>query len=125
MIEVKEVEYEEWECQGNDDAVCPYCGDKNDIVLEAGDSEGYENRIECGECEKTFSYSFSVSVTFDTEPYENYYIRERKNLARRIDSLERDSQEYSWQKAQLLHLRRKQDALDREIQEVLQEGKEQ
>ena len=125
MNEVKEVEYEEWECQGNDDAVCPYCGYKNDIVLDDGDSEGDVNETECGECEKTFWYSFSVSVTFDTMPSENHYIRQSETLARRINSLERVSQEYSWQEEQLLRLRQRKDALDRKIQEVLQEGKEQ
>lgn len=125
MIEVKEVEYDKWKCGGNDDAVCPYCGYKNDIVLEVGDLEGDENETECGECEKTFWYSFSVSVTFDTMPSENHYIRQSETLARRINSLERDSQEYSWQEEQLLRLRQRKDALDRKIQEVLQEGKEQ
>ena len=121
MREVKPVKYEEWNCRGEDEAVCPYCGHSNDIVLENNDIEGEKNEMECGECEKTFIYSFSVSVSFDTEPFENYYLRERAKLVKRIKSLESDPQKYDWQKEQALRLRHEIESLDRDIEKILEE----
>lgn len=97
MINVKEVEFDEWDCTGEDDAVCPYCGHNNEIILD-GEREGEQVETECGSCEKTFMYGFFTSVTYDTQPVENYYLEERERILNRIDRYEIDNEPYTWQK---------------------------
>lgn len=104
MIDVKEVEYNEVDCSCNSEAVCPYCGHGNEIILE-NESEGEAEEIECGNCEKTFMYTLRISVDYDTQPVENYYLKERQRLQNRIERYEIDDEPFTWQKELVLQLK--------------------
>jgi len=45
---------------------CPHCGYKKD-PSECGMSDGDQEELECGKCEKSFVVTCSVSRTFSTE----------------------------------------------------------
>ena len=51
----------------NDDVNCPYCGEGQEINHD--DSYGYEEDLtfqqECGKCEKTFTYTTSISFYYN------------------------------------------------------------
>jgi len=123
MREVKPVKYDEWNCSGEDEAVCPYCGHSNDIVLESHNycTEGEEKQTKCEECEKTFVYSFSVSVTYSTEPFENYYLREREKLVQRLIHFENEPVIYKWQDEAALRTKDDIESLDKRIEKILEE----
>lgn len=54
------------DCQGEDAIRCPYCGESEDNSWEADGDGGDEIDRECGSCDKSFTYTRNVSVTYDT-----------------------------------------------------------
>lgn len=85
--EIAEVDYNEVDCWGEDNAVCPYCGYENYIEPENYRGQDGEDIEECGECGKNFIRQIDYSVTFTSEPLENYYLRRRQMLLNQIDRL--------------------------------------
>ena len=51
------------------DILCPYCGKEQDIEHDGG--YGYEenevHKQQCGECDKYFTYTTSISFYYDAE----------------------------------------------------------
>lgn len=90
MREIKEVEYDETDCFANDEAKCPYCGHKCELIGEDYGAQDEEQEMQCFECDKTFIYTTDYSVTFSTEPYENWILREIKNSERQLRNLKDD-----------------------------------
>lgn len=119
MIDVKEVDYHELDCSYNNEAVCPYCGHDNEIILE-NEYDGDENETECANCEKIFMYRVRVSVEFDSQPAENYYLKERQRLQDRIDRYEIDDEPYTWQKELVLQLKQDLVQLDKWIDRLIE-----
>lgn len=79
-MKVKNVDYNNYDCSGTSEAVCPYCGNKTYIEAEDYNVDEEPEEIQCRNCNKYFVYSTNITVTFNTEPYENYYLREVKYL---------------------------------------------
>ena len=48
---------------------CPYCGweDHDSLEMFPNGSDGDEEEMECGKCEKTFKVTFNVDVSYTTE----------------------------------------------------------
>lgn len=82
MLKIKKVEYDELDCSGNSYARCPYCGEKNYADESLEDEESCE--MECDACEKTFVCEADYTVTYKTQPYENWVIDEIARLERKI-----------------------------------------
>lgn len=55
----------EWDCCGNDECVCPYCGAENGDSWELSGDSGI---TECGTCGRPFSYERCISVDYSTSP---------------------------------------------------------
>lgn len=87
--EIKSIEYNELDCWAEEDAVCPYCGCENYIEPESYSGQEDDEIIECDACEKSFVYQIDYSVTFTSEPLENYYLRSEEGLLSRIVDLKR------------------------------------
>ena len=85
---IKKVEYDSYECEGNDDIVCPYCGFKNSAEDLDEYSEGEDFEYECAECEKVFMAHPHYSVSYDSEPFENY-------AADKIERMDKNIKYYS------------------------------
>lgn len=67
-MDIKGVEYDEYNCNSNDEVVCPYCGYECELIGEYyGGQDGEELEIECLDCGKTFIYKTNHSITFSTE----------------------------------------------------------
>ena len=47
--------------------ICPYCGYEKRDAWELSD----DGETECGECEREYSFTRNVSVTWSTEPIES------------------------------------------------------
>jgi len=120
MIDVKEVKYDELDCSMNTDAICPYCGYKNEIVLE-NESEGDEEETECGSCEKTFMYTLRITVDFDTQPIENYYLKEHKRLVNRIERYKVDAEPNTWQEQMVINLKRDLSRFDKWMEMLIED----
>ena len=58
---------EEIDCKGNDNYVCPYCGYENESGHEEGEING---EMECGDCEREFSWQVEYYPSCDTEKLE-------------------------------------------------------
>ena len=119
MIDVKEVEFDELDCSYNNEAVCPYCSHDNVIILD-GEDDGDENETECANCEKIFMYRVRVSVEFDSQPVENYYLKERQRLQSRIERYEIDDEPYKWQKEMALRSKRELAQLDKWMERLIE-----
>lgn len=89
-MEIKEIEYDEYDCNSNGEAVCPYCGYKCELIGEDYGDQDEELEMECFDCGKTFIYTTDYSVTFSTEPYENWILSEMKNCKRCIQNYKDD-----------------------------------
>jgi hypothetical protein len=90
MIEIKPVEYDEYECLGEKQAICPYCGCKNNVDYEDYGNQD-ENQLDyCGRCSKYFIRQTNYRITFTTQPVENFYIEEKEMLLKRINKLENE-----------------------------------
>ena len=92
-MEIKEIEYDEYDCYNNDEAVCPYCGYKCELIGEDYGGQDEELEMECFDCGKTFIYTTDYSVTFSTEPYENWVLSEMKSRKRHIQNYKDDMNE--------------------------------
>ena len=86
--EIKKVEYDEWKCLANSEAICPYCGCENYIEPETYKGQDEETIEECGNCGKTFVHQIDYNITFSSEPYENWVLREINNYEGQIKNLE-------------------------------------
>jgi len=86
--EIKEVEYDDLKCFNNSEAVCPYCGYENYIEPESYKGQDEETIEECGNCGKTFVHTIDYNITFSSEPYENWVLRQMNNCKRRIKHCE-------------------------------------
>ena len=87
--EIKEVEYDDLKCFRNSDAVCPYCGYENYIEGENYKGQDEETAEECGNCGKAFVHTIDYNITFSSEPYENWALREINNYKRQIKHYEK------------------------------------
>jgi hypothetical protein len=56
---------DEWDCQGADNPVCPYCGEEEsdfwEVIADSGDHH-------CSSCNRPFFFEREVSVTYSTSP---------------------------------------------------------
>lgn len=56
-----------WDEMCDDGTKCPYCGnqdeDLTDMLCETFQYDGQESSTECGECEKEYNITLSVSYT--------------------------------------------------------------
>lgn len=87
-MKIKKVEYDDIQCFANEDyAVCPYCGYENYIEPDYYLSQDEEEFEVCGECERTFVHQINYTVTFTSEPLENYYLDTKKRKLERIEYL--------------------------------------
>ena len=87
-MEIKKVEYDDMECLATEDyAVCPYCGYENYIEPECYLGQDEEEFEVCGECERTFVHQINYTITFTSEPLENYYLDTKKRRLERIEYL--------------------------------------
>jgi len=66
-------------------------------------------------------YRVRVSVEFDSQPVENYYLKERQRLQDRIERYEIDDEPYTWQKEMILQSKQDLAQLDKRIEEILEE----
>lgn len=55
----------EWECYGNDECICPYCGAENGDSWELSDDSG---QTPCGTCGRDFFYERQIAVEYSTSP---------------------------------------------------------
>jgi DNA-directed RNA polymerase subunit RPC12/RpoP len=46
--------------------VCPHCGHKMRDAWELGSSDGEENTVECGKCDKEYVVITHISVSYST-----------------------------------------------------------
>lgn len=53
-----------------DNVVCPWCGHEHDCSWEFFDDGHESTEAECGECDKPFTASRDVSVTYSTKRKE-------------------------------------------------------
>ena len=85
LEDIKEVEYNDWECLSNEDiAKCPYCGYDNYIEAEYFGGQDDEKVDQCGKCERYFVHQINYTVTFTSEPYENHYLSQRRMIEHSI-----------------------------------------
>ena len=54
------------DCDGTDEAVCPYCGHEHDCSHEFFESNRESTVASCGECGKDFNLSRDFSVTYSS-----------------------------------------------------------
>lgn len=90
MREIKQVEYNELGCFGESDIVCPYCGHHNEPDMEYDADFDEAGECECGKCEKHFMRTPSCSITYESEPIENYYLREIDSYKRMVETYKKD-----------------------------------
>lgn len=122
MIEVKrfEPEYDEIDLFGNDLPICPYCKSHNDTSdLDSRDEETTET--ECDHCGKVFMYTPRVSVTYDTIPYENWYMDKRERLINHKNKLESIEIKSPWTETSIKRLTQGIEELDKEAERILGE----
>lgn len=122
--EIKKFEYDDIKCFMNNDAVCPYCGYENYIEPESYGGQDEETVEECGNCGKTFVHKIDYSITFTSEPYENWYLGQRESLLKRIKRYEQDSEDELY-KSYLNHLKKELEDLDTKAKELLEVENEQ
>ena len=89
-MDIKEVKYDDINTYSNEEAVCPYCGYKCELTGEDYGGQDEESEMDCFECGKTFIYTTDYSVTFSTEPYENWILSKIKNCKGHIRNLKDD-----------------------------------
>lgn len=59
---------EEWDCYGEYECVCPYCGEEASDSWELGSGREEDGEMECGHCNRLFHWSREISVTYSTTP---------------------------------------------------------
>lgn len=122
-MNIKEVEYDNIQCYGNSEAVCPYCGCKNYVETESYGDQDDETVEECGSCGKYYVHTIDYSITFSSEPYENYYIRKRKHLEKQHKRYElniKENHNVEYYKMLLNNTQKEILELDREAREILE-----
>lgn len=95
MIEIKQVEYDDLKCFNNEDeAICPYCGEAN--YIEPDDYMGQDEEVieECGYCEKTFVHQINYTISFTSEPYENWVLRKIKSYSERVEDYKKTNEDF-------------------------------
>ena len=85
MKELKEVEFDESACKSDCNAICPYCKSETYVEGDCFDRQDEENIEECGNCGKKFVNTINYSVTFSSEPYENWLISQIKLIKGKIE----------------------------------------
>lgn len=96
MIEIKKVNYDDLKCCGNEDeAICPYCGEAN--YIEPDDYKGQDEEAfeECVNCGKTFVHQINYKISFTSEPYENWGLREIKWRSERLKEYKDSNEKFS------------------------------
>lgn len=125
--EIKEVEYDDLKCFGNSDAVCPYCGCENYIEPEDYGGQDEETVEECDNCGKTFVHQIDYNITFTSEPYENWVLREIKNLEGSIRNCQDDMNKAPTDRSEGLnkeYYQRIVDHIQNELDKLLKEAEE-
>lgn len=99
--------------------VCPYCQQDNEPTdLEKNDGETTE--IECDHCGKVFMYKPNVSVTYDTIPYENWYIDKRTCIEEALVYYKNIEGQTGWIQTRIKMLTQEIEELDKEAERILQ-----
>ena len=100
MKELKKVVYDENKCNHNYEAVCPYCGCDNQIESEDYKGQDEETIEECENCGKKFIHTIDYCITFTSEPYENWLIRQIESSKDEIKDYKRqaDNTQDAWEK---------------------------
>lgn len=120
MIEVKRVEYDRADCSANNEPACPYCGHLNETT-ELRVEDCVTEITECDSCGKTFSYKPTISFSFETMPYENHYLNERKWQEVQKKLCESVLIKSSWSESQIKKHAEEIERLDKEADEILGE----
>jgi hypothetical protein len=63
-------EMSERDTERQDAITCPYCGSVDEESWESNRMGEGPHKVECGDCERTFSLSIEFSVTYSTEKIE-------------------------------------------------------
>lgn len=124
-MKIKKVEYDDIQCFANEDyAVCPYCGYENYIEPDCYLSQDEEEFEVCGECERTFVHQINYTVTFTSEPLENYYLDAKKRKLERIEYLKEKIKEGGEFKEMYLdyigHAKKELEEFEKEMLEMLE-----
>lgn len=82
----------EYDLDYNDSIICPYCGHKNDITDANYEEDDHE--WQCKNCGKEFMYSPNISISWSSEPMEDYFIGKKKNIERHIEFLKEQERDY-------------------------------
>ena len=90
MSEIKEIGYDEIRSSYNDKAICPYCGYENYVEGEDYGNQDEEQPDVCGSCQRHFVRVMQISITFNSEPVENFYLHEKERIEKQIKSYEKD-----------------------------------
>lgn len=88
-MKIKKQEYKKAICSQNPMIVCPYCQSRNTIINDMVIIDKHVSDYQCGQCDHMFSVQTNVSITFNTEPYENYYLKRKEQLLRKKKEIER------------------------------------
>ena len=65
------VDRDDIDCDGTDEAVCPYCGNAHECSWEFfGDSRRDSTVASCGECGKDFDLTRYISVSYSSSTRE-------------------------------------------------------
>lgn len=124
-MKIKKVEYDDIQCFANEDyAVCPYCGYENYIEPDCYLGQDEEEFEVCGECERTFVHQINYTVTFTSEPLENYYLDTKKRKLERIEYLKEKIKEGGEFKEMYLdyigHAKKELEEFEKEMLEMLE-----
>ena len=123
-MKIKKVEYDNMQCTAIEDhAVCPYCGEANYIEPDHCLGQDEEEFEVCGECERTFVHQINYTVTFTSEPLENYYLDTKKRKLERIEYLKEKIKEGGEFKEMYLdyigHAKKELEEFEKEMLEML------
>ena len=58
------------DCYGEDERVCPYCGNRQTDSWEWGDGE-YSADVDCGNCGRTFYAERQIAITYNSWPNDD------------------------------------------------------
>lgn len=121
---IKKIEYDDMQCLAIVDyAVCPYCGYENYIEPDYYLGQDEEEFEVCGECERTFVHQINYTVTFTSEPLENYYLDTKKRKLKRIEYLKEKIKGGEFKEtylAQLGHAKKELEEFEKEMLEMLE-----
>jgi hypothetical protein len=131
LNQIQQIEDKNYKWSYNSNIVCPYCGYENEPDSE-NDNNNFDetHETECGNCEKHFMFIPICTIDYSSEPIENYYISEVKNLNNNINRYSEESkkekdEKYTWYYDTLLkQYKQKLDDLNKKFQKYFEENSE-